>query len=458
MRAIGFFYDWSGKKKLDPYFSQVATAFAELGISLEIILANELLHPAGGQETTNPLVDPAKLSAWVKQRQPDFIFSVNNAGMTAQIAAATTVPIITWLVDDLPHLFFHDGFGNPDRHFHGQERIFCYSSTLAEQIRRVFPHARDRVSWISHGTNLAGQNLSDQASIYPISFVGSCFPIQPIVRLLNNSRQYGASLEVLEHLKAMDQDYVAGSAMIDTSSALDQSLKVSGTSFFQYHRMLADTLTTQNRTRGLHKVADLGLHLWGSSIWLDTLNYTQQVANCFEFDTYITSSDQLTETYNKSRISINIPNVQNCAGLAARVLDVMASSSLLITEYHPESDLFTLFGDNCPVPMYRSFDHLREICLYYLEHEAERQSIVRACNRLVDDRFLLRNRLKTMLEAAGIALAVRPTPAQPFRVTPATRFYGIPREWERLSPWARLIGKKVARIALHPVLKQRQSR
>jgi hypothetical protein len=457
MKAVAFFYDWSGKQKLDPYFSQVATAFAELGISLEVILANELLHPAGGQETTNPLVDPAKLNAWVKQQKPDFIFSVNNAGMTAQLAAATTVPIITWLVDDLPHLFFHDGFGNAERHFQKQERIFCYSSTLSEQIRRIFPHASNRIYWISHGTNLAGQILPDEPSVYPISFVGSCFPIENLVDLLSIARKNGAASEVLEHLKLIDRDYVAGSATITTSQALNDSLKTAGFSSFDYHRFLANTITTQNRTEGLRHIAHLGLYLWGSSLWLNTLNSTNIIANSFQFDNPITTPNQLNNIYNASRISINIPNIQNCAGLAARILDVMASSSLLITEYHPDSDLFKLFGPDCPVPMYRSFDHLRELCAYYLEHEAERQHLVRACNRLVDGRFLLRNRLKAMLEAAGITLPTAPTPAQPFQIIPATRFYGIPREWERLSPWARLIGKKAAKTALHPILKRRQN-
>ena len=32
MKAVGFFYDWSGRRTLDPYFRSIANAFADLGM------------------------------------------------------------------------------------------------------------------------------------------------------------------------------------------------------------------------------------------------------------------------------------------------------------------------------------------------------------------------------------------------------------------------------------------
>ena len=96
MKAVGFFYTWNGRRTLDPYFGQVADAFAELGIELKIILANELIHPKGGQETLSPFADEAGIVAFVNRERPDLIFSVNNAGMTARVEAGITAPIIKW--------------------------------------------------------------------------------------------------------------------------------------------------------------------------------------------------------------------------------------------------------------------------------------------------------------------------------------------------------------------------
>lgn len=450
MKALGFFYDWSGRRRLDPYFRQFAGAFEQLGFDLEIVLANELLHPAGGQETWNPLVDEDKLVAFVAERQPDLIFSVNNAGMTRRVEEATRAPIIKWLVDDLPHLFFHETFGDASRHFTGREHIVCYSSTLAAQVEAAFPQTRGRVSWVSHGSDMAGCRAESLDPSYPIGFVGSCLPVRPVIDLLAGDA--GIADEVLGHLSALRRDYVTASRTIAPRPALRERLAERGFTVLDYHRILADTVTTQNRTEGLRRVADLGLHLWGNALWLESLSCTADLAERFQFANPITTPGQLVETYARSRISVNIPNVQNCAGLAARVFDAMASSSLLVTEYHPDSDLFRLFGPDCPVPMYRSFDHLRELCAHYLAHEDERLAVVAKCNRLVDERFRLTGRLRAILASGGVAVPATPATAAPLRIVPARAFHGLPRQRHRVLPWVRLTGRMAATAALQPIV------
>ena len=454
MKAVGFFYDWSGRRALDPYFRQVAQAFAELGIALDVVLADEFRHPDGGQESTHPAFASDKLVAWVRQRAPDVIFSVNNAGLTHHLLAATDAPVVVWLVDDLPHLFFHDGFGHPDKHFAGREQIFCYSSTLVQQIADTFPHARDRTRWMPHGTNSTPEDFISEAAgePIPIGFVGSCLPPTQLLRLLGIARAHRAAPEVLSHLAAVRADYVTGSAVIQPSPALSRSLAQARLTLFDYQRLLADASTTQNRAEALTAIAGSGLNLWGNAAWLDTLVCTPAIAESFRFDSAVTTPEELNRIYARSRISVNIPNVQNCAGLAVRVFDAMASPSLLITEHHPESDLHRLFGPECPVPMYRDAAQLRQLCAHYLAHEDERLEVVAACNRLIDDSFALRHRIRAMLAAADVAIPTLPTPARPFRVAPVREFRGMPRDRKRLPGWAAFTGKRMARAALDPLL------
>ena len=442
MKAVGFFYSWSGKRRLDPYFGAFADAFADLGIDLKIVLANELLDPAIGPHSLHPLVDESKLIAFVEAERPDFLFSVNNAGMTARLQKAVKLPIVKWLVDDVPHLFSHDG-SDPVSGESG-ETLICYSSTLLDQIRERTAGVRERSFWVSHGTDLAGRRFDAAPSSYPISFVGSALDYRPMLRLLEAARRRGAASQVLSALSALRADYVRGSAELRPGPELKQALADIGITVSAFERYLADTLTTQNRMEGLRRIADLGLHLFGNDLWLDSLCCTTGLAERFEFDNRIDSYDKLLGVYAASRISVNIPNVQNCAGLAARVFDIMASPSLLITEHHPRSDLYALFGEDCPVPMYRDFDHLRELCAYYLDNEAERLRVVERCNALVDERFLLRNRLGEMLRLAGISPAAD-REAGPPEIVRARAFHGIPR---RLGPAARLaVGRALAPVS-----------
>jgi hypothetical protein len=154
---------------------------------------------------------------------------------------------------------------------------------------------------------------------------------------------------------------------------------------------------------------------------------------------------------------VNIPNVQNCAGLAVRVFDVMASPSLLITEYHPDSDLIRLFGADCPVPMYKDFGHLRELCRHYLDHEEERLALVAKCNALVGSAFLLPNRLGEMLAAGGVEVPRGRATAKLYEIIDTRRFYGFPRTVDRVEPWVRLAGKRLLKQLAGPILTLRPS-
>ncbi len=92
MKAVGFFIPGTAGARSTLISVRSPTAFAELGIELKIIQANELIHPKGGQETLNPFADEASIVAFVNRDRPDFIFSVNNAGMTARVEAASPPP------------------------------------------------------------------------------------------------------------------------------------------------------------------------------------------------------------------------------------------------------------------------------------------------------------------------------------------------------------------------------
>lgn len=425
MKALGFFYSWSGRQQLDPYFAGFAAAFAKLGIELEIVFANELLEPGRGMESLHPLVDEAGLLATIRKRRPDFLFSVNNAGMTPAVTAGAGVPVIKWLVDDIPHLFFHQGeaaetFGNG-------ETIVCYSSTLAAEVERAFPASRGRVSFISHGTDLRLSDFTDPRGELPVSFVGSCLEWRPLVRVLDVGKKHGVTGEILAWLAATRSEYASVGARWAPSPALRAALAECGMGQLYFRRLLSDVATTHARVEGLRRVADLGLHLYGNSLWLQTLSGSSELVERFEFTRPVDSHRRLMEVYGGSRISVNIPNVQNCAGLAARVFDVMASPSLLVTQYHPDSDLFRLFGRECPVPMYRDLDDLRRICSHFLANEAERLDLVRRCNLLIGENFALAGRLREMLALAGLPAEVVSGPAGAARVLPVRHFFTVPR-------------------------------
>jgi hypothetical protein len=63
-----------------------------------------------------------------------------------------------------------------------------------------------------------------------------------------------------------------------------------------------------------------------------------------------------------------------------------------------------------------------------------------------------------MLEAAGIAVPPAPSAAPTFRIAPARRFHGIPRDRKRLRAWLGYTAKRRARNVLDPLVKKWRNR
>ena len=54
--------------------------------------------------------------------------------------------------------------------------------------------------------------------------------------------------------------------------------------------------------------------------------------------------------------------------------------------------------------MYRDFNHLRELCKYYLENEKERLALVTSCNRLMSSGFSFDDRVSDVAALGGVTL------------------------------------------------------
>ena len=126
----------------------------------------------------------------------------------------------------------------------------------------------------------------------------------------------------------------------------------------------------------------------------------------------IKTHSQLVDVYQSSLISVNIPQIQTGPALPYRVFDILASDSLLITKYHSESDAFSLFGKDCPIPMYRDMDHLRELCAFYLSNDEARRELVAKCNGLVAKGYSFDERVLSLAKLTGVTVSPTNVPGQ----------------------------------------------
>ena len=165
--------------------------------------------------------------------------------------------------------------------------------------------------------------------------------------------------------------------------------------------IISNAISNNDRIKYLEAIANLGLNLYGTDNWTAVGQYSISLLKAFQFDKRIDTRKKLVEVYQRSKISINISHNQAVNGLPYRIFDIMASDSMLITNYRKDSDIFLLFGNDFTIPMYRDDKELRREVKHYLDNEDERLQIVKECQKAIAHGFSFAERVKQFYEIAG---------------------------------------------------------
>jgi len=146
---------------------------------------------------------------------------------------------------------------------------------------------------------------------------------------------------------------------------------------------ILDFGSAANRTSVLSHIASLGLNIHGGDGWLDIgLDSSLDIFNSYN-PKQIYSVSQTQDAYNSSKIGININHSQAKTGFSWRVMDILASSSVLVSNYSP--DLVEELGEELSREViYHSPREAYEICLKFLNDEDLREKIVRQSNEIVE--------------------------------------------------------------------------
>jgi len=381
---VAFVHTYQADGQFDPYMSSVINAFKTLGLRVHLVRTNDIFSHLGGT-ILNAGVNIDKVVELINEINPAFIFTTNRGGITQEIMEQTSCPIITRMVDLVP--FYHQG-GADEPLFCDRDYVFVPTLESVRSFEKRFPVLKGKVSYLPFATDPdAFDALSNVEKNISVSFVGTYFYCDSISKVFSDLQHDSkwrelffrlvGDIEKDFHLHFEELDYAAD--IVALCGQLDMDAETL--------RMQVSNLHALNkRIHYLDAVADLGLMLYGTSNWIQVNHFSVKLLQCFQFDESIDSREKLIKLYQRSKIALNVPHHQAGAGMPYRVYDIMASSALLITEYHEDSELFSLFGKDVPIPMYSNATELRNLVEYYLEHEDERQAIVAKCNTLIREK------------------------------------------------------------------------
>lgn len=383
MKVIGFFHTYAQDGEFGSFMLELIKGFENAGVTLHVIKANDLVDSLSAKSYSDS-VNIDKLKELIDSVKPTFIFSTNHAGIGKIIKKKYKhIPVVTLMVDRNP--FLHSGY-EIDKLFSTQDYLITASTANVEKLEKRFPKLLGKIFYLPFMTNPNSFDNNHYKDIN-ISFVGSVFVnTKKIVDMFSNNF---TNIELRNNLCSFIED-VEDDYDLDLKSAigkykLSRVIKDNNLTNEKFLGIVANMISNNKRFLYLSSIADLGLDLFGTKNWHTAIKFSPELVSRFHFNTFIKTREQLCNVYDRSKISLNINHHQATTGLGYRVFDIMASSSLLISNYQKKSDLEVLFGKNHPVPIYRNEVELRKLVQYYLENEDERIKIVSKCNSLIQD-------------------------------------------------------------------------
>ncbi len=399
-KVVAIIHTYAQDRELGSYMQELVNAFMVYDIKLYLIVTNDLVDSLN-ERSIGKNISEEKYIKYIKNINPDFVFSTNRGGITKKLMRSIECPIITWMVDRIP--FLHHGGSHSDL-FCDRDYVITSSFKNVARLEQIYPKIKGRVHFLPFATSMRNFSIAQSKDVN-ISFVGTYFCCGQFTKILEDYQDAPVTMKsIFGLLGAVEHDYDLDFPRVLDQFNLRRLLKEYDLDIYKFKGLLANAISLNDRVRHLDAVSDLGLELYGTRNWIGVNQYSTKLLRCYHFGEFIKTRKHLCDLYQRSKISINIPHIQAGDGLPYRVFDIMASDSLLISKFRKDSDLFRLFGEDMPIPMYRSENDLRRLCKYYLENENERKEIIRRSNALVEQGFSFEGRVRSFFEIIGISV------------------------------------------------------
>ncbi len=160
-------------------------------------------------------------------------------------------------------------------------------------------------------------------------------------------------------------------------------------------------ITCRDRFQLLSELFKHGLKLYGYSSFLDCCIYNYEFINHYCNELCVTQ-EQSETLYNRSKISLNLPNARAVNGFSWRVPDILASQSVLLSFNSP--DLHSLTKKYLDLPMYHSPEEAKELVKRLLKDDIWRHDISIACNEVVESHCRFEHYFQNIENATGIKI------------------------------------------------------
>ncbi len=349
-----------GKYKTFVFYEGLAEALQKNGNNVMEIITNDFLErPWNGSNKLKHKINRPRLIKRLVDFDPDLIISFNNSSIEG-LENEVQCPIVIW---DADH-FYH--FNDLEKLKSNKDRFifFCSQSSDISDCQKILGADPKRCFLVKPATSIRADSGNHKTE--NIIFIGTPFGNHSERDKLHKYRKQYIELTKKLIDKEIDLDYL-----------VHEYRKIP-----DLQQTILDFGSVATRTNTLAHVAPLGMSIYGGAGWLDVgLDSSLDI-----FDAYnskkIYSISQTQEAYNSSKIGLNINHTQAKSGYSWRVMDILASSAVLVSNY--SQDLADELGDLSKEIFYNNPREAYELCSKLLKDEALRKDIVRRSNEIVN--------------------------------------------------------------------------
>jgi hypothetical protein len=390
LKVAFFGYAWNSARLPDPYQRAVIAALAELGLNVDVYIGGHFAQ----QEATKGLRSYLRgfdVAGFLRLQQYDFAISFNNSMILPETVAALSCKIVSIIVDSDHHLFDHTGSGLYEAFKLPIHAAPIYRS-LIEDLAEM-PNLQASMSFIPAATEINGRKSAAGRESIEISWIASIVGDHNLDAFTSR-----VDHEVPDGLKLVHRCLVdiekTGEISDDPLSqeAVSILCEWSHWDYALLEMHLQEIVTNSQRLAVVERLAPLGLKLFGNARWRKVLGLSPALVQSFQSGDTLRTHADLCAIYDRSKISVNLPQIQAGTGMQYRILDILASNSLLITKHIPNSDMEELFGSNSPIVTFSDIDDLKTKCEFYLKNDSARISRINACNELVSNGYSFKDR------------------------------------------------------------------
>lgn len=376
---------WTKERHHDSFVEGFTRALERCGNEVLLVMVNGFIHHPMSPILA-PNINKSELIEDITEFNPELIITFNNSFPCEEFITITNCPIILYTADGCDFFAFKELINK-----HLDRYVFLnLNDSVYYSLKANYPFIKEeQYCDFGYATDFRALKLEQDLNI---SFLGSIpnytYDLVRYFMVQDSNEIKNTYFKEFERFKNNVFDEFKCKLPDFNSDAPLETLAIF-------------LLTAKERFKILSELTELDLTIYGYNSFCLAGVYDYEILKAFNFDLCVSIAQSET-LFNRSKISLNLPNARATCGFSWRVPDILATNSVLLSP--DKRDLKRLFEGYIDLPTFNSPSEAKYLAIKLLKDNKWRKEISTASQQMIDDKCRFELKFKTMKEHTQIDL------------------------------------------------------